>query len=123
MTDQERAMLLAIDQLREARRRNEILTARVDTMELMSHFLFAMPPRGGSVGAGEDAAWLLQRELDKMKEAQSKQPPTIDELEAILNSDDGRDINVNPDGSISAASGGLTGGKIAGDGRAIRSGR
>ena len=67
MTDQERAMRLAIDRLRDARRANDILQARVDTLDLLSAFLFATPPQRGSQGMGEDAAWLLQRELDRME--------------------------------------------------------
>ncbi len=67
MTDQERAMRMAIDQLREIRHANEILRARVETMDLLGVFVLATPPQRGSQGMGEDAAWLLQRELDQME--------------------------------------------------------
>ena len=46
--------------------------------------------------------------------------PTVEELAAILNSEDDTPVTINPDGSITAASGGLVGGKIAGDPRAFR---
>lgn len=101
MTDQERAMHLAIDQLRELRRSNEVLNARVETMEMMHNFLFAAPARGAGIGMGEDAAWLLQRELDRIKDTQPKKPATAAELDAILNSEDDDPVTINPDGSIS----------------------
>lgn len=75
MTDRERAMRLAVDQLRELRHANEILRARVETMDLLGCFVLAQPPQRGSQGMGEDAAWLLQRELDVMQKiaAEEKQ--------------------------------------------------
>lgn len=63
-----RAMAMAIDQLNDLRRHNEILRAKVDTMELLAGFLHAQQPCL-SQGMTEDAAWLLQRELDAMEKA------------------------------------------------------
>jgi hypothetical protein len=115
MTDQERAMRMAIDQLRELRRANEILAARVDTMDLMATFVLARPPERRAQGMGEDAAWLLERELDRMR---PKQPATAAELAAILNAEDNHPITINRDGSIGVNS--ATGG-LAGDNSALKS--
>jgi hypothetical protein len=97
MTDEERAMRMAIDQLRELRRENEVLRARVETMDLLGAFVLAIPPQRGLQGMGEDAAWLLQRELDRMA---PKTPATVEELDAILNSEDDTPVNINRDGSL-----------------------
>lgn len=48
--------------------------------------------------------------------------PTVEELEAILNSEDDTPVTINPDGSITAASGGIVGGKIVGDPSTIKPG-
>jgi hypothetical protein len=119
MTDQERAMRMAIDQLRELRHANEVLRARVETMDLLGAFVLAIPPQQRGQGMGEDAAWLLQRELDRM---QPKAPATVEELDAILNSEDDTPVNINRDGSVSAAAGGINDGRVTGDTRSLRPG-
>lgn len=48
------------------RRQNELLRARVDTMDLLAGFLHAQIP-SRSVGMAEDVAWKLQKEIDSLK--------------------------------------------------------
>lgn len=74
MIETKRAMGMAIDQIRRLRQHNEVLQAKVDTMELLAGFLHAQVPslRGGME---EDAAWLLQRELEKIEKAESSLSP------------------------------------------------
>lgn len=69
MIEMKRAMGMAVEQIRRLRHENEVLRAKVETMELLAGFLHAQMPslRGG--GMEEDAAWLLQRELEKMEKA------------------------------------------------------
>jgi len=66
MDDQERAMRMALEQLQTLRRRNEILEAKVEVMNLFAVTLHSTPAYP-TQGMGEDAAWLLQKELDKIK--------------------------------------------------------
>lgn len=72
MTEQERAMRMAIDTIRDLRRENEILQAQVDVMELFG-LAMRTSPAYRTQGMGEDAAWLLQQELEKMERAQAEQ--------------------------------------------------
>jgi hypothetical protein len=44
----------------------------------------------------------LQGKLDRSDWPEIKTPATIEELQAILNSEDDRPITINPDGSITA---------------------
>lgn len=64
MDDQERAMRMAIDTIKDLRRRNEILEAKVEVMNLFAVTLHSHPAYP-TQGMGEDAAWLLQCILDK----------------------------------------------------------
>lgn len=66
MSELERALHLAIDQLQSLRVENRVLAARVETMELMAGFLFAKPPERTGGAMAEDAVWLLHKELDKL---------------------------------------------------------
>ena len=47
------------------RRENEILRAKVDTMELLAGFLHAQLPVR-NIGMTQDVAWMLQKEIDKL---------------------------------------------------------
>lgn len=69
MSNTKRAMAMAIAEIRALRMENQILRAKVDTMELLGAFLHADPPRRGGGLMSEDAAQLLQRELDNMPDA------------------------------------------------------
>jgi hypothetical protein len=47
-----------------------------------------------------NTAHLYERPEGRSKEANIKEPSTIEELEAILNSEDDRQVHINPDGTI-----------------------
>lgn len=64
--DQERAMRMAIDTIQSLRRRNEILEAKVEVMNLFGLTLQTAPAYP-TQGMGEDSAWLLQRCLDNVE--------------------------------------------------------
>jgi hypothetical protein len=66
MDDQERAMRMAVEEIRGLRRRNEILEAKVEVMNLFGLTLHTQPAYP-TQGMGEDAAWLLQRILDDLE--------------------------------------------------------
>jgi hypothetical protein len=62
MEELERGARLACDELQHLRRRNEILEAKVSTMELLGEMLFARP-RSISQGMGEDPVWIIMKAL------------------------------------------------------------
>lgn len=55
----------AAHEIRQLRRTNEVLQAKVDTMDTLAAFLFATPPSRG-VGMSEDIAWQLDRLVEKL---------------------------------------------------------
>lgn len=66
MTDLERALQMAVDEIGQLRRRNEILAAKVEMIDLFACVLHTSPA-GRSSGASEDVAWLLRREIERLK--------------------------------------------------------
>lgn len=66
MDEQERVMRMAVETIQSLRRRNEILEAKVDVMNLFAVTLHSSPAYP-TEGMGEDAAWLLQKQLDKIE--------------------------------------------------------
>ena len=58
----------AINEIQGLRRTNEILQAKVDTMDLMALFL-RTEPRYPSQGMTQDIAWILEREIDRINQA------------------------------------------------------
>lgn len=56
----------AAAEIRGLRRANEVLQAKVDTMDLMAAMVFSTPPGRPSVGKGEDIAWKLDQEIAKI---------------------------------------------------------
>jgi hypothetical protein len=58
-------LLQAAAEIRELRRTNQILQAKVDTMDTLAAFLFSEPPRP-SVGMAEDIAWKLDRAVEEL---------------------------------------------------------
>lgn len=56
-------LMQAASKVRELRRHNEILQAKVDTMELLAGFVYARVPEPRSMGAEEDIAWRIDRLL------------------------------------------------------------
>ena len=67
--DQETKQCLAqaMYKVRDLRRQNEILGAKVQTMDTLAAFLFAQPPNH-SMGAEEDIAWRIEKLLASQKE-------------------------------------------------------
>jgi hypothetical protein len=64
--DLHRALSYGAEEIDRLRRQNEILSAKVEVMDLFGA-VFRTSPRGHNMGGGEDAAWLLRRELTKME--------------------------------------------------------
>lgn len=64
--DQETKQVLAqaASKVRELRGRNQVLQAKVDTMDLLAAFLFAKPIEQ-SGGAEEDIAWRIDQLIRK----------------------------------------------------------
>lgn len=56
----------AIDEINTLRHRNEILEAKVQTMDLFA-LVLRTEPKYPSQGYGEDIAWKMQRYLDNAK--------------------------------------------------------
>ena len=98
MTDLESLLNSTRYEIMQLRRDNEILRAKVETMDL---FALILKPRYGSQGASPDIAWALQKKIDELAAAEKKEPQTIAELEALLKEPDDPAIRINPDGTIS----------------------
>lgn len=64
-SEAENAMLAAIEEINSLRRQNEVLRAKVDTMNLFDAMLFARPAEVTN-GAAEDVAWELRRAINNM---------------------------------------------------------
>jgi len=73
----------AAAEIRRLRRENEVLGAKVDTMELLGEFVRAHPYLRGSIGMGEDIAWLLDRRIEEMAKVEAAATPP--EAEAFVN--------------------------------------
>lgn len=77
----------AIYEIRELRRQNEVLRAKVDTMELLSQFLHANVSHA-SIGMGEDIAWRMEKLLQQITDEENlpkKQAEEAAEARARLN--------------------------------------
>ena len=73
VTDVERLLREGADEIRSLRRQNEILAAKVETVELMAVFLHARPPEHRGIGMSEDVAWKMTREADKLAQEASRE--------------------------------------------------
>ena len=71
MTELERALRMARDEITRLRRENEILHAKVEVMDLFACVLHTTPARN-SQGMAEDAAWLLGKQIDAIEDAKGK---------------------------------------------------
>lgn len=56
----------AMHEIQDLRRRNEVLSAKVEVMDLFALVLNTSPARQ-SMGMGEDVAWSLQKKIDELK--------------------------------------------------------
>jgi hypothetical protein len=61
-------------EIMELRHENEILRAKVETMELFACVLHTQPA-SQSRGMAPDVAWALQKEIDKIVEQEKQQQP------------------------------------------------
>jgi len=59
-------LINAKTEIEALRRQNEILRAKVDTMDLFA-LVLRTAPFSQSQGYGEDVAWLLQRQIDALE--------------------------------------------------------
>lgn len=59
-------LLTAAAEIRELRRRNELLAAKVDVMDLFRCVLFTQPSLT-SYGESEDIAWKLDQKVEELK--------------------------------------------------------
>lgn len=60
-------LLQAVSEIRELRRRNEILTAKVEVMDLFALVLHTSPAFRG-MGMSEDIAWKIERLVEDHNE-------------------------------------------------------
>lgn len=67
MTDLENALRSASAEIRQLRRENEVLRAKVDMIELFDR-VFSTQPLYRTTGYGEDIAWRLDKIVEGMNE-------------------------------------------------------
>ena len=72
MTELERAASMAAAELDALRLRNAILEAKVEMFDQMMTVLHSRPPERGGISMGEDAVWLIRRELDRLRAEREK---------------------------------------------------
>lgn len=72
MTDTEHLLRQGAEEIQSLRRQNEILAAKVETVELLATFLHARLPEHRGVSMGEDVAWKMLRQADEI--AANKEP-------------------------------------------------
>lgn len=71
MTEEQRLLMQASEEIRGLRRENEILRAKVGVMEFFQVVLHTSPAYP-SQGMGEDVVWKMQKRLDEIAEEQLK---------------------------------------------------
>jgi len=71
MEDRNILLRQAMNEIRELRRRNNILSAQMFVVEAF-HAALLGPPRGE--GISPDLAWEIERHLEKVEKAQQKEP-------------------------------------------------
>ena len=67
-------LLEAKEEILSLHRRNELLSAKVETMELLAGFLHAQVP-SRNVGMSEDVAWKLMLEIQKIENTEKEKQP------------------------------------------------
>lgn len=61
--EDKRTMQMAAAEIRQLRRINEVLTAKVEVMELFG-LVFRTQPNYGSQGMAEDVVWKIERSIE-----------------------------------------------------------
>jgi hypothetical protein len=67
-------LLQAKEEILQLRRQNELLSAKVETMELFALVLRTQPSYTGMT-MGEDVAWKLDRQIRQMEEETTRAAP------------------------------------------------
>lgn len=70
--EDKRTMQLAAEEIRQLRRENEILGAKVEVMELFGLTLRTQPNYGGR-GMSEDVVWKIERTLEAFEKDRATQ--------------------------------------------------
>lgn len=73
MADIKNLLLHAQHEILDLRRRNEVLQAKVDTMDLFA-LVLRTTPQYLSVGMGEDVAWLIDKEVQEINRREAEKP-------------------------------------------------
>lgn len=73
MADIKNLLLHAQSEILSLRRRNEVLQAKVDTMDLFA-LVLRTQPAFQSVGMGEDVAWLIDKEVQEIDRREAAKP-------------------------------------------------
>ena len=76
MTEEENLLRKAIWEIQDLRRRNEVLSAKVEVMDLF-HLVLRTQPNYGSQGASIDVAWEMQKRVDEIVSAKSSTTATV----------------------------------------------
>jgi hypothetical protein len=71
MTELKQLLLDAIHEIHSLRHANQILSAKVEMIELFECVLHTQPVRRGQ-GASPDVAWALQKKINELSEAEIK---------------------------------------------------
>ncbi len=71
MTDLEEILSSAAFEIRDLRRRNELLQAKVEMIDLFACILFTKPAQN-SQGASPDVAWAIDKKLDELRKETNK---------------------------------------------------
>ena len=66
MTDTEHLLRQGAEEIQSLRRQNEILAAKVETVELLATFLHARPAEHRGIGMSEDVAWKMLRQANEI---------------------------------------------------------
>jgi hypothetical protein len=76
MTDLEHLLTGAMHEIRDLRRRNEILSAKVEMIDLFA-FVLHTEPKYPSISMSEDVAWKLQMKLDELRLEEERRPQPV----------------------------------------------
>jgi hypothetical protein len=75
MADIKNLLLRAQHEILDLRRHNEVLQAKVDTMDLFALVLRTTPAHQ-TIGMGEDVAWLIDKEIQEINRREAATPET-----------------------------------------------
>lgn len=73
MSEEKHTLLSAIHEIQDLRRRNEILSAKVEVMDLFA-LVFTTKPNYPTHGMSEDIAWRMQKRVDEIEQAERNRP-------------------------------------------------